>query len=296
MAKIPEKDNEIQSKSLLAVSLERLKYSKTFILGASILLCIILMCILAGVISPQGYDDQIIAEKFIKPFYHSGVQYLLGTDNLGRSLLARVLYGGRTTLLVAIISTVLTTITGTVLGAVSGYFGGKVDNITMRILDVVAALPSILTAMVISAVLGGGMLNTMIAVSIPTIPAYARLMRGPVLQQKNAEYIEAAKSIDANTSRIIFKHILPNCTSAIIIKTTQQLAVALLSTATLSFLGLGVQPPVPEWGALIASGREYIMTYPYLITVPGVFIALTVFSFNIMGDALRDAFDPKIKI
>ena len=288
-------NKQIKSKSLLAVSLGRLKYSRTFILGTAIMIIIILVCVLANIICPEGYDLQQPDRRFIAPFTEVGLSYLFGTDEFGRSLLSRVLYGGRITLFVAIVSTAITTVFGTVLGAVSGFFGGKVDSVIMRILDIVAAIPTLLTAMVISAVLGSGLLNTMRAVSIPNIPGYARMIRGPVLTVKNQEYIEAAKSIDARNPRIIFKHVLPNILSPVIIKTTQNLATALLSTATLSFLGLGVQPPIPEWGALISSGREYILTYPYLVTVPGCFIALTVFSFNLMGDALRDAFDPRLK-
>lgn len=288
-------NKQIKSKSLLAVSLGRLKYSRTFILGTAIMIIIILVCVLANTICPEGYDLQQPDQRFIAPFTKGELSYLFGTDEFGRSLLSRILYGGRITLFVAIVSTAITTVFGTVLGAVSGFFGGKVDSVIMRILDVVAAIPTLLTAMVISAVLGSGLLNTMIAVSIPNIPGYARMIRGPVLTVKNQEYIEAAKSIDARNPRIIFKHVLPNILSPVIIKTTQSLATALLSTATLSFLGLGVQPPIPEWGALISSGREYILTYPYLVTVPGCFIALTVFSFNLMGDALRDAFDPRLK-
>lgn len=285
----------VKSKSLMAVSIGRLRYSRTFILGAIILIAIIVLCLLAGVICPEGYDVQIIEERFLTPFSKPGLSYIFGTDNLGRSLLARMLYGGRITLSVAIIATIITTIFGTALGAVSGFFGGKVDSVLMRILDIVAAIPTLLTAMVISAVLGSGLINTMIAVSIPNIPGFARMIRGPVLMVKNLEYIEAARSIDAKNPRIIFKHVLPNVLSPVIIKTTQGLAAALLSTATLSFLGLGVQPPIPEWGALIASGRDYILGNPYLVTIPGCFIALTVFSFNLMGDALRDAFDPRLK-
>ena len=288
-------NKQIKSKSLLAVSLGRLKYSRTFILGTAIMIIIILVCVLANIICPEGYDLQQPDRRFIAPFTEGGLSYLFGTDEFGRSLLSRVLYGGRITLFVAIVSTAITTVFGTVLGAVSGFFGGKVDSVIMRILDIVAAIPTLLTAMVISAVLGSGLLNTMIAVSIPNIPGYARMIRGPVLTVMYLEYIEAAKRIDAINPRIIFKHVLPNILSPVIIKTTQNLATALLSTATLSFLGLGVQPPIPEWGALISSGREYILTYPYLVTVPGCFIALTVFSFNLMGDALRDAFDPRLK-
>ena len=289
------KNRQVKSKSLLAVSLGRLKYSRTFILGAAIMLIIILVCVMAYLICPAGYDVQQPDQRFITPFTEKGLDYLFGTDEFGRSLLSRVLYGGRITLFVAIVSTAITTVFGTALGAISGFFGGKVDSVIMRILDVVAAIPTLLTAMVISAVLGSGLLNTMIAVSIPNIPGYARMIRGPVLTVKNLEYIEAAKSIDARNPRIIFKQVLPNVLSPVIIKTTQHLATALLSTATLSFLGLGVQPPIPEWGALISTGREYILTYPYLVTVPGCFIALPVFSFNLMGDALRDAFDPRLK-
>ncbi|MCI9006538.1 MAG: ABC transporter permease [Lachnospiraceae bacterium] len=285
----------VKSKSLLAVSLGRLRYSRTFIIGAVILTAIIILCLLAGVICPNGYDHEIIEERFIGPMGKQGIDYLFGTDNLGRSMLARMLYGGRITLLVAMAATVITTVFGTALGAVSGFFGGKADAVIMRILDVVAAIPTLLTAMVISAVLGSGLLNTMIAVSIPNIPGFARMIRGPVLTVKNLEYIEAARSIDAKNPRIIFRHVLPNILSPVIIKTTQGLAAALLSTATLSFLGLGVQPPIPEWGALISAGREFILAYPYLVTIPGCFIALTVFAFNLMGDALRDAFDPRLK-
>ena len=290
-----EKTKQIKSKSLLAVSLGRLVYSRTFILGAVILFAIIVLCAMANVICPEGYDLQQLDQRFVAPFSQSALSFLFGTDDFGRSMLARMLYGGRITLLVAMVSTFITTVFGTFLGAVSGFFGGKVDSVIMRILDVIAAIPTLLTAMVISAVLGSGLLNTMIAVSIPNIPGYARMIRGPVLTVKNLEYIEAARSIDAKNPRIIFKHVLPNILSPVIIKTTQGLATALLSTATLSFLGLGVQPPIPEWGALISSGREFILTYPYLVTIPGCFIALTVFSFNLMGDALRDAFDPRLK-
>lgn len=290
-----EKVKQVKSKSLLAVSLSRLAYSRTFILGAVILSCIIILCALANVICPEGYDFQQLDQRFVKPFSTGGLSFLFGTDDFGRSMLARMLYGGRITLLVAMVSTLITTVFGTILGAVSGFFGKKVDTVIMRILDVIAAIPTLLTAMVISAVLGSGLINTMIAVSIPNIPGYARMIRGPVLTIKNLEYIEAARSIDAKNKRIIFKHVLPNILSPVIIKTTQGLATALLSTATLSFLGLGVQPPTPEWGALISSGREFILTYPHLVTIPGCFIALTVFSFNLMGDALRDAFDPRLK-
>ena len=290
-----DKEKHSKGKSLFAVSIGRLKYSPTFIIGSIILAIVVFLCVFAGFICPEGYDNQNISSRFLQPFEGEGLSNIFGTDNLGRSVLARVLYGGRISLLVAFVSTLFTTVIGTVLGAVSGYFGGKVDSVIMRILDVFAAIPTILTAMVISAVLGNGLLNTMIAVSIPTIPAYARLIRGPVLTVKNMDYIEAAKSIDAGNTRIIFGHVLPNILSPMIIKTTQGLATALLSTATLSFLGLGVQPPIPEWGALISAGREWILTDPYLITIPGIFIALTVFSFNLIGDALRDAFDPRLK-
>lgn len=289
------KNSDIKSKSILQVSLGRLRYSKTFILGAVLMCIIVLSILLAGVVCPGGYDLQNVQDKFVTPFSSGKAQYIFGTDNFGRGILARVLYGGRITLLVAVAATILTTVFGTILGSISGYFGGYIDSFIMRALDILAAIPTILTAMVISAVLGSGLLNTMIAVSIPNIPGFARLIRGPVLTVKNLEYIEAAKSIDAKTSRIIFKHVLPNILSPIIIKTTQGLAAALLSTATLSFLGLGVQPPIPEWGALISSGREFILSYPHLVTIPGIFIAITVFSFNLMGDALRDAFDPRLK-
>lgn len=286
-----QKSEEIKRKSLLQESLGRLFRNRTAILGIIILGIIFIVCLLAGVICSEGYDAQNISEKFRSPW--DG--YLLGTDDLGRSMLARVLYGGRISLLVAFGSTLLSLMIGTVLGSVAGYYQGKVDDIVMRILDVFSAIPSLLLGMVISAIMGTGLLNTMIAVAVPAIPAFARMVRGPILTVKGQEYIEAARAIDARDGRIIFKHVLPNVLSPIIVRTTMSLAQALLFTASLSFLGLGVQPPTPEWGALINAGRQYILTYSYLVTVPGCFIAATVLSINLIGDGLRDAFDPRLK-
>ena len=283
--------NAVKKKSLFQEAMSRFFRIKTAMFGMAFIVVIVAVCLLAGVICPEGYDAQNIGSRFLAP----GSGGILGTDDLGRSMLARVLYGGRISLLVAFGSTSLSLIFGTVLGAVAGFYQGRVDDVIMRILDVFSAIPSLLLAMVISATLGTGLVNTMIAVAVPAMPSVARMVRGPILTVKDQEYVEAAGAIDARDSRIIFKHILPNVLSPLIIKTTMSLAQALLFTASLSFLGLGVQPPMPEWGALISTGRKYILSYPYLVTVPGCFIAVTVLSINLIGDGLRDALDPRMK-
>lgn len=271
--------------------MERLVRNKTAMAGLAVLVVIIALCLLAGVICPEGYDAQNYAIRYIAPCR----EYPLGTDALGRSMVARILYGGRMSLLVGIVATAVSALLGVIFGAVAGFYGGKVDNIIMRVLDVLNAIPNIFLAIAISASLGGGLMNAMLAVGISGIPNFARVVRGPILAIKNQEFVEAARSIDASDARIIFTHILPNVLSPLIISVTTNLAISILMAASLSFLGLGVKAPMPEWGSLIASARTDIRNYPYLVTIPGVAIALAVLSMNLFGDGLRDALDPKLK-
>ena len=281
----------VRRRSMFQESMHRLVRNKLAMAGAAVLFTITILCLFAGVICPEGYDHQDVLNKFIAPC----AKYPFGTDSLGRSMLARILYGGRNSLLVGVVATTFSGIVGTFLGALAGFYGNRIDNLIMRILDIFSAIPNMLMAIAVSAALGGGLFNCIIAISISGVPQIARTVRAPILAVKEQEYVEAARAIDAKDMRIIFKHVLPNVMSPLIVSLTSHVATAILVAAALSFLGLGVQPPAPEWGSLISNSRQYIREYPYLVTFPGLAIALTVLSMNLFGDGLRDALDPKLK-
>lgn len=282
---------KIKRRSMMREAVDRLVRNKTAMAGLFILIVISVLCALAGVICPEGYDLQNVDAAFTLPCK----EYPFGTDNLGRSMLARILYGGRVSLSIGLISTGIAATMGLILGSLAGYYGGKIDNIIMRTLDVFYAIPNTLLAIAISSAMGGGIVNAMIAVGISSIPGFAKMVRAPILAIKEQEFVEAAHCVDASDWRVIFKHVVPNVLSPVIITITGQLAGAVLAASSLSFLGLGVQPPTPEWGSLIANSRQYIRDYPYLVTFPGIAIATVVLSMNLFGDGLRDALDPKLK-
>lgn len=282
---------EIKKRSMLGEVASRLVLNKGAMFGLIVLVIIILMCIFAPLIAPYDYDAQDMTNRFIRP----NSTHIMGTDNLGRDIFSRVLYGGRISLQVGFVATGISAVFGIFLGAISGYYGGRVDNVIMRVLDIFMAIPSLLLAIAISATIGAGIRSAMIAVGISAIPAFARMVRGPILAVKGQEYIEAAKSIDASDGRIIFRHLLPNVMSPIIVQATLRVATSIIDAASLSFLGLGVQPPFPEWGAMLSSSRVYIIDHSYMVTFPGLAIALVVISLNLFGDGLRDALDPRLK-
>ncbi len=271
--------------------IRRLRKNKLAMTGLIILLLLIAASLLAPWIAPYGYDDQDVTRRFLSPC----PEFWMGTDSLGRDIFSRVLYGGRISLMVGILATGSSAVIGIILGAIAGYFGGKRDNVIMRALDVLMAMPQILLAIAIAATLGTGVRNAVIAVSVANVPRFARVVRAPILAQRNQEYIEAAVAVNAKDQRIIFRHILPNVMAPIIVEVTLGVGIAIISTAGLSFLGLGVQPPVPEWGAMLSAGRQYIRDYWHVVTFPGIAIMLTVFSLNVFGDGLRDALDPRLK-
>ena len=283
--------SEMKHRSMMDEAMRRLVRNRTAMLGLAILVIIILLCAFANVICPEGYDVQNMSARFTPPCK----EYILGTDALGRSMLARILYGGRSSLMIGFIAEFLSMAIGTVLGLCAAFFGNKCDNMIMRTLDVLYAIPGMLLAICIGALFGGSVKNCMIAVSIAGIPGIARTVRGPALSVMNMEYIEATRSIDAKNIRIMFRHILPNISSVLIVSFTMGVGVCILTASSLSFLGLGVQPPSPEWGAMLSGAREYMSKYPYLITIPGLSIATVVLSMNLFGDGLRDALDPKLK-
>lgn len=269
----------------------RLSRNKLAMAALVIVVLLILMCIFADIIAPYDYAEQDPTAKFQLP----NGQHLLGTDNYGRDILSRLIVGGRISLLVSVLSVMLAIVIGGFLGAVSGYFAGTTDGIIMRLMDIIMAIPQFLLAVAVSVALGSGVVNTAIAIAIGSIPSYARLMRASVMSIKDQEFTEAARALGNSSMGILFKHIIPNTLSPIIVQTTLNIGANILAISGLSFVGLGVQPPTPEWGSIMAAGRQFIREFWPLVTFPGVFIMLTMFGFNILGDGLRDAMDPKMK-
>ena len=258
--------------------------------GMTIFVVFILMALFAPQITKYGYS-QMTRDMFQAP----SSEHFFGTDKFGRDLFSRIVYGGRYSIFMGIAATILGTGLGLVLGAIAGFFGQTADNIVMRLCDVFQAIPGILLSMVISTALGPGVVNTIIALSIAGIPGTARMLRSLILQIRSSDYIEAAASINCSSFRIIFKHILPNTFGPILVGCTMGIGGTIMQAASLSFLGLGIQPPIPEWGALLNEGRNYFTLYPHLLIFPGLAIGLLSFATCVMGDGLRDAMDPRLK-
>ena len=269
----------------------RLRRNKLAMVGMVIAVLLALMAIFAPFIAPYDYQVQSISERLQMP----SAQHLMGTDNMGRDILSRLIFGGRISLLVSLLAVIVSLVIGGLLGAVTGYLGGKVDAVIMRLMDILMAIPGILMAVCISAALGGGVWQTALAIAVAGIAGVCRLVRGQTLTLRNQEYIEAARASGSGTLRILLSNIIPNCLAPIIVNTTMSIGGNIMMISALSFVGLGVQPPIPEWGAILNSGREYVSTFWPLITFPGIAIALTMFGFNVFGDGLRDALDPKLK-
>ncbi len=259
------------------------------VVGLVILLVMVLGAILAPLVAPAGYDTQDLSQRFQSP----SAAHFFGTDNFGRDIFSRVLYGAQISLAIGLGSMVISVAIGMVLGAIAGYTGGVVDGLIMRLMDIFLSIPQLVLAIAIAAALGGGMGNLILAVSLSSIPRYARILRGSVLETMEKEYVEAARATGASHVRILARHIVPNCLGPIIVQATLGVGVSILSAASLSFIGMGIEPPKPEWGAMLSMGRQYIRDYPYMTLFPGLAIALTVFALNVVGDGLSDAFDPK---
>jgi len=277
--------------SLAADAWRRLIKNRAALIGMIWLCILILAAIFAPYITKYDYSTQSLADAYTKPC----LEHLLGTDHLGRDIFSRLVYGGRISLVLGVVCVCISWLFAGPIGAISGYYGGKVDNVMMRFIDLFQAIPGFLLSVSIAAALGSGMFNCMIAVGIGSIPPCARLLRGAILPIRNMEYIEAAKSIRASDARIIFKHILPNVLAPVIVSITMSIAGALLMSASLSFIGLGVQPPSPEWGAMLSASRTYLRKYAYMAVAPGFAIFSTTLALNLIGDGLRDALDPRLR-
>ncbi len=271
--------------------LGRLLRNKLGTLGLIIVIVLLILVIFAGFFTKYDYFTQDFGNRFLLPSW----EHPMGTDNFGRDLWSRLLYGGRISLLVAVVAVAIATGMGIVFGSIAGFFGGKTDLIITRLMDILMAIPALLLAIAISSALGSGPIKTAIAISISSIPHAARIMRSTVMSIKENEFVEAARATGSRNSRIIFKHILPNTIAPLIVNATLQLGGCIMSISGLSFIGLGVQPPTPEWGSILAAGRAYIRDFWPIIVYPSLFIVLTVFGFNLFGDALRDALDPRLK-
>ncbi|WP_370475587.1 nickel transporter permease [Sporosarcina pasteurii] len=274
---------------------KRLIKNKAAVVGGFLILLFVIASIIVSLFGPHiiSYDPTKV--DVLNKLQPPSKEHWFGTDNFGRDIFTRILYGMPLTLKVGFLSVGMGGIVGVILGIVSGYYGGKIDTIIMRIMDVLLAFPGILLALAIVSVLGGSLTNVIIAVSIFSVPAFARIVRGSTLSVRKLEYIDAVRALGASDLRIIFKHILPNVMSPIIVQATLRIATAVLTASGLSFLGLGAQPPEPEWGAMLNDGRTYMKSAPHLILFPGMMIVIVVLAFNIFGDGLRDALDPKMK-
>ena len=260
-------------------------------IGLVILLIEVLIAIFATQIAPYGYQEIDPTALRQAP----SAKHWFGTDEIGRDIFSRVVVGTRYSLSMGIIATAISSVIGIVIGAVAGFAGGWTDNIIMRALDVIQSLPGMLLTIVMSAVLGSGYFNTILALSVGAIPGQARMLRANMLKQRKAEYIEAAYSINCSPARIIFTHLVPNSISANIVGMTMGVAHTIIQAASLSFIGLGVQPPTPDWGAMLSGARAFIRKSPHMVIFPGLAIAVTVLAVNMLGDGIRDALDPKLK-
>lgn len=266
--------------------------NKLAVLGLIVLTGFVSCAILAPWVAPYDPLSMDLDSKFLPP---GSKGHLLGTDNFGRDLLSRLIFGSRISLSVGLVVVSIAMVIGTFLGLVAGYFGGIADILLMRLVEVFYSFPFLVLAVAVMAVLGPSLYNVMLVLGMVSWPIYARLVRGQVLALREETFVEAAKAVGSSSVRILVKHVLPNCFSPIIVTATMQIASAILSVAALGFLGLGVQPPAPEWGAMLNEGKRFMRNAPHLITIPGLAIMLIVLSLNFIGDALRDALDPRLR-
>ncbi|CAM3370725.1 ABC transporter permease [Aeromicrobium ponti] len=265
--------------------------NKLALIGSIIVLFFILLAVFAPVIAPQGINEQMLSKRLQAP----SSEHWFGTDDFGRDIFSRVIYGARISLWVGFLAVMGSIVVGCLLGVVAGYYGKWVDAIISRVFDIMLAFPSILLAIAIVAVLGPSLRNALIAIAVINIPNFGRLIRSRVLSVKQEEYIMAAKAVGMSNSRILFKHVLPNSMAPIIVQGTLAIATAIIEAAALGFLGLGAEAPNPEWGKMLADAKAYLVQAPWTMIFPGLAIMLTVLGFNLMGDGLRDALDPRMK-
>lgn len=278
-------------KSMFSQVMKRLIKNHTAIAGMVIMLILVIIAAAAPIIAPYTPTEMDFKSAYCTP----NAQHIFGCDGTGRDIFSRLVYGARYSLTLGFSAALIGAVLGVFIGALAGYAGGQVDNLVMRFMDIWSSIPGTLMAIVISTTLGAGFVNTIIAMTVSRIPGGARSTRAMCLKEREMEYLEAAQSINCSRLSIVFKHMLPNIISPTIVSTTMGIGGCITEAAGLAYIGLGVQPPTPEWGAMLSAGRDFIRTYPHMIFFPGLCIAITVLAINLFGDGLRDAMDPKLK-
>lgn len=271
--------------------IRRFMKNKVAVLGFIIILFLIFCALFPGLLARYPYDEQVLTRRFVRP----NSEFWFGTDELGRDIYSRVIYGCRISLAIGLTAVSIGCVSGTIVGCIAGYYGNKVDNIVMRLVDILLAIPELMLAMSIVAALGISEINLTIALGVGSTGVFARVVRAQILTVKEMEYIEVAHAIGASSGRIILRHLLPNCLAPIIVQICSSLGICILGAAGMSFMGLGIAPPTPEWGSMLSTGRTYMRDNWHVVFAPGVAIMVAVFAFNLFGDGLRDALDPRLK-
>ena len=285
--------SEFKQRSMFAETWKRLRKNKGAMAGLVIVIILLLLALFAGVI--YDYDTDVIGQNYDELLQSPSWKHILGTDECGRDLLARIIYGSRASLFISFAAVIIAACIGCFFGAIAGYFGGWIDSVIMRFTDILLAIPETLFAITLVAALGANTATLIFALAISNIAIYCRLLRGSVMTQRGSEHVEAAKAIGARTGTIIVDHILPNCLAPVLVQLTLSVATTILTISGLSFLGLGVAAPMPEWGSLLSSSRSYIREHTYYTIFPGLAIMITILSLNLLGDGLRDALDPRLR-
>jgi ABC-type dipeptide/oligopeptide/nickel transport system permease subunit len=301
----PQGKRDYRSNSLARLTIRRIFRQRSAVIGGGILVILIFVALFAPLIAPFDPEEVLIGKEDVKkregPCIHllgcdkDKPQHILGVDGNVRDQFSRLIFGSRYSLFIGFASVGFAIVVGTIIGAFAGYLGGWADNLSMRIMDVLLAFPSLLLAIAIVTVMGRGLQNALLAIAIVSIPIYARVVRASVLSVKEQEYVSASRALGAGNLHILFQRILPNAIAPLIVQGTLGIASAILSAAALSFLGLGAQPPTPEWGTMLGSERNQVFSAPHLVFFPGLAIMITVLAFNLLGDGLRDAMDPRLK-
>ena len=282
-----------KKRSQLSLIWHRLSRNKLAMVGLFMMTTIFLLALCADLIA--DYNQAVVGMNMMERLQPPSAKHWFGTDGYGRDVFARIIHGSRLSLSLSIVSMAIAVAVGSLIGAISGYYGGKIDDVLMRLMDMLLAIPPMLMSISIVAALGRSMVNLMLALALAYMPVFARVIRSSILSVKGQEFVEAAKACGTSDARIIMRHIVPNAIGPIIVQATLAMGAAILTISSLSFMGMGIQPPQPEWGTMLYEGRDLIRTSPYLVVFPGLAIAVSVLSLNLLGDGLRDALDPRLK-
>jgi peptide/nickel transport system permease protein len=290
-AREPSKSLESKGEGLLQLLRRSLVRNPATFMGSTVILAMLSIALLAPLLAPYSFKEMHVQDRLRPP----SLQYLLGTDEFGRDLLSRIIYGSRVSMAASILAVAVAMLVGTILGCLAGYEGGWFDEITMRIIDMIMAFPYVILAITLVTILGPGFRNLILIIGLLRIPHFARVSRSAVLTLKNEEFVLAAQALGQTKYRVLFRHILPNCLTPLVVVASLAAGTAITAESALSFLGLGIQPPMSSWGTMLADGQKYLFNAPWMATFPGIAITLTVLAYNLVGDGLRDILDPKFR-